>query len=82
VDAERQVHLNLSFLPSLSLSLLVAMLFSWSCACILAALWLQIPRLAEGAEYNLLRDYSGPTFFDGWEFYDASKSNPLAPTSF
>ncbi|KAH6911517.1 family 16 glycosyl hydrolase [Coprinopsis sp. MPI-PUGE-AT-0042] len=45
--------------------------FTWRCACILAAAWLQLPHLVEGAEYKLLKDYSGATFFDGWEFFDS-----------
>jgi hypothetical protein len=33
--------------------------------------WLQVPRLVEGAEYKLLKEHAGLTFFDGWKFFDA-----------
>ena len=33
------------------------------------------------AAYNLTKDYSGATFFDGWDFYGAPSSSPLPSSS-
>lgn len=51
------------------------MLLSWKQACLLATVWLQVPRLVQGAEYKLAREYSGDSFFDGWTFFDARESD-------
>ena len=41
--------------------------------------WLYLPILVQGAEYKLLKEHSGPTFFDGWKFSNVSKST-FSPT--
>ena len=33
------------------------------------------PSLASAATYNLVRDYSGETFFDGWNFFGGGTSH-------
>lgn len=35
---------------------------------------LGLPALVRGTQYTLIQEYSGPTFFNGWEFFSNGKS--------
>src|SRR5882762_1427547 len=38
---------------------------------------LGLPSLVRGTQYNLFKEYSGPTFFDDWGFYGDCKSRSV-----
>ena len=49
------------------------MALSWKHACLLASV--SLPYLARGAEYKLLKEHSGPSFFEGFNFFDGRESH-------